>query len=121
MSDRTLRTLAALGSVALVAQGVTELMHTQGDPLKSATDYGIEAAFAVGVLGTLAGLVAFHRRIEASVSRFGNYAMRAAAGGQGLLGLVATGTLVRGHDVLGPLFPLAVAAWPARSIRQEYL
>src|SRR4051794_3256180 len=101
MSDRTLQRLALLGSLAFVAQGVAELIHTQGDPFRTAADYGIEAAFAVGIFGTLAGLLAFHRR-AGSMTRFGEGAFRVAAGGQALLGLVVFATLVRGHDVLGP-------------------
>src|SRR5947208_382228 len=48
MNHQKLPVLAAIGSAAFVAQGVTELIHTQGDPLRTGVDYGIEAAFAIG-------------------------------------------------------------------------
>lgn len=111
MSRQKLNLVAALGAVAFIVQGALELAHTQGDPLRSTTDYIIEVAFAVGAALTLAGLLAFHRRVESAVSNAGKVAVRVAGGGQAVIALVAAGTAVRGHDVLGPLFPLGVAAW----------
>jgi hypothetical protein len=111
MSTRTLRVLAACGAAAFMAEGLMELAHHQADPFKSAIDYSTEAAFAVGLLATLAGWARLHRRIEPYARRTANWSIRVAAGGQGLLGLVALGTTLRGNDVLGPLFPLGVLAW----------
>lgn len=111
MDHRALYPAAAVGVAALVAEGVMELAHKQAEHLRSATDYGIEAAFAVGVVGSLAALALFLRPVAGSLSATTAWAVRIAAGGQGLLGLLAVGTIIRGHDFGGPLFVLGVAGW----------
>jgi len=116
MSSVRLRLLTAAGAVALIVSGITELLHAEGDPLSSATDYGIEATFAAGLLLTLAGFYALHLRQERALPAFGAWAFRIAAAGQGLLGIVALATIARGEDALGPLFPLGVLAWAAGTL-----
>jgi hypothetical protein len=116
MSSARSRLIAAAGAVAFIASGIIELLHPEGDPLSSATDYGIEATFAAGLLLTLAGLYGIHQRQERALPAFGVWAFRVAAAGQGLLGIVALATIARGEDALGPLFPLGVAAWAIGTI-----
>jgi hypothetical protein len=116
MSSARLRLLTAAGAVAFIASGITELLHKEADPLSTAADYGIEATFAAGLLLTLAGLYALHQRQERRLPAFGVWAFRIAACGQGLLGIVALATIMRGEDALGPLFPLGVLAWAAGTI-----
>jgi hypothetical protein len=116
MSIRTLKALTAGGAVTFAASGAVELAHHQASHFKSAADYGIEATFATGLLLTLAGLYNLHLHQEHALGALGMWAFRIAAGGQGLLGLVAVATLLRGHDTLGPLFPLAVIAWAAGTL-----
>jgi hypothetical protein len=116
MSSARLRLLTAAGAVAFIASGITQLVHKEADPLSTAADYGIEATFAAGLLLTLAGLYALHLRQERELPAFGAWAFRIAACGQGLLGIVALATIMRGEDALGPLFPIGVLAWAAGTI-----
>jgi hypothetical protein len=115
-SAARLRLLAATGAVTFIASGIIQLLHTEGDPLSSAADYGIEATFAGGLLLTLAGFYALHLRQERDLPAFGAWAFRIAAAGQGLLGIVALATIMRGEDALGPLFPVGVLAWAAGTV-----
>ncbi len=111
MSGRLLRAVTAAGALAFVSEGALELAHHQHDHFSGAADYLIEAAFALGLLLTLAGLFALHLRQERDLGALGTWSFRVAVCGQGALGIVALATLVRGQDALGPLFPLAVLAW----------
>ena len=116
MSSARLRLLAAAGAVAFVASGITQLLHSEADPLSSAADYGIEATFAAGLLLTLAGFYALHMRQERDLPAFGGWAFRVAMAGQGLIGIVALATIMRGEDALGPLFPVGVLAWAGGTV-----
>jgi hypothetical protein len=116
LSSRFLRALAIAGGLAFIAEGALELAHHQHGRFTDAGDYLIEAAFAAGLLMTLAGLLAVHLRQERDLGPLGAWAFRVATAGQGALGLVALATLARGQDALGPLFPLAVVAWAAGTI-----
>jgi hypothetical protein len=116
LSSKILRALAIAGGLAFVAEGALELAHHQHEHFTVATDYLIEAAFAAGLLLTLAGLLAVHLRQERDLGAVGVWAFRIAIAGQGALGVVALATLARGQDALGPLFPLAVVAWAAGTI-----
>jgi hypothetical protein len=116
MSGRLLRAATIAGALAFVGEGALELAHHQHDHFSGAADYLIEAAFAAGLLLTLAGLFALHLRQERDVSSFGTWSFRVAFCGQGALGVVALATLVRGQDALGPLFPIAVLAWVVGTI-----
>jgi hypothetical protein len=111
MSSKMLQLFAGVGALTFVASGATEVVHHQGDPLKTATDYGIEVGLAAGLLLTLAGLYKLHLQQERDLSSFGIWAFRVAACGQAVLGIVAAATILRGQDALGPLFPLGVLAW----------
>jgi hypothetical protein len=111
MSGKLLRAVAATGALAFVSEGALELAHHQHDHFSGAADYLIEAAFALGLLLTLAGLFALHLRQERDLRALGTWSFRVAVCGQGALGVVAFATLVRGQDALGPVFPIAVLAW----------
>lgn len=111
MSSKMLQLFAGAGALAFVAGGALEVAHHQGDPLKSAADYGIEVGFAAGLLLTLAGFYKLHLQQERDLSAFGVWAFRVAISGQAVLGIVGLATILRGQDALGPLFPLAVVAW----------
>jgi hypothetical protein len=111
MSVRTLRTIALAGAAVFIAGGVLELAHKQADHFNSAADYGIEAALALGMLGTLAGLYALHLRQERDLGAGGVWSFRTAAAGQLTLAVVLLATIARGHDALGPLFGLGVLAY----------
>ena len=116
MSSKLLRALASIGGLAFIADGVIELAHRQHDPFTVAADYLIEAALACGLLLTLGGFFALHLRQERDLGGLGAWAFRVAIVGQGTLGVVALATLARGEDALGPVFPLAVAAWAGGTI-----
>lgn len=111
MSNGLLRKLTMAGALAFAAEGVLELAHHQHDHFSGAADYLIEAAFAAGLLLTLAGWFALHLRQERDLGGLGTWSFRVAVCGQGALGIVALATLVRGQDALGPVFPIAVMAW----------
>ncbi len=111
MSITSLRLAAGIGGLAFIAEGATELAHTQAHRFASVGDYLIEAALAAGLLLTLAGLLALHLRQERDTGQLGAWSFRVAAAGQGALGVVALATLLRGHDALGPVFPIALVAW----------
>lgn len=116
MSSKFLQTLAIGGALAYIAEGALELAHHQHDQFSDAGDYLIEAAFALGLGLTLAGLFALHLRQERDLGSVGTWAFRVAAAGQGALGVVALATIARGQDALGPLFPIALLAWVAGTI-----
>jgi hypothetical protein len=111
MSSKMLQLFAGVGGLTFIASGATEVAHHQGDPLKTAADYGIEVGLAAGLLLSLAGLYKLHLQQERDLSSFGVWAFRVAACGQTVLGIVAAATILRGQDALGPLFPLGVLAW----------
>jgi hypothetical protein len=116
MSSRLLRAATITGALAFIAEGALELAHHQHDHFSGAADYLIEAAFAAGLLLTLAGLFALHLRQERDLGSLGTWSFRVAFCGQGALGIVALATLARGQDALGPLFPVAVLAWVGGTI-----
>jgi hypothetical protein len=111
MSSRLLRTMTMTGAVAFLAEGALELAHHQHDHFIGAADYLIEAAFACGLVLTLAGIFALHLRQERDLGALGTWSFRVAVCGQAALGAVALATIVRGEDALGPVFPLGVLAW----------
>jgi hypothetical protein len=111
MSSKLLKTMTMTGAVAFLAEGALELAHHQHEHFSGAADYLIEAAFACGLLLTLAGLFALHLRQERDLGALGIWSFRVAVCGQGALAIVGFATLVRGEDALGPVFPVAVLAW----------
>jgi hypothetical protein len=116
MSIKTLRTVALTGATTFIAGGALELAHHQADRFKTAADYGIEGALALGMLGTLAGLYALHLRQERDLGAAGIWSFRVAAAGQLTLAVVALATLARGQDALGPLFGIGVLAYALGTI-----
>jgi hypothetical protein len=116
LSSKFLRALTVTGGLAFIAEGGLELAHHQHDHFGGVADYMTEAAFATGLLLTLAGFLAVHLRQERDLRPLGTWAVRVALAGQGTLGVIALATLARGHDALGPLFPIAVLAWAAGTI-----
>ena len=115
MSSKMRQLFAGAGALAFVAGGALEVAHHQGDPLKSAADYGIEVGFAAGLLLTLAGFYKLHLQQERDLSSIGVWAFKRTPSGcsgvKAVLGIVGLATILRGQDALGPLFPLAVVAW----------
>lgn len=116
MSSKLLRALAITGGLAFIAEGALELARHQHEHFSTATDYLIEAAFAAGLLLTLAGFLAVHLRQERDLGGLGAWAFRIAVAGQGTLGIVGLATLARGRDALEPLFPIAVLAWSVGTV-----
>jgi hypothetical protein len=106
MSKSTLISTALAAGAAFVAEAVTELVQPQAEHLTSATDYAIEALFALGL--ALAAVAWCGMRTAGVVTARGATGALIAGAGSAAVAVCAVATIAHGSDALGPLFLLGL-------------
>lgn len=101
----TPRHLAALAGTFFAATAVIDIPHEQAQPFATATDWVLEALFALA-LGFAAGTLWGHSATAPTRGR--RIAWRVPALGYTVLAVTAGATHVAGHDVGGPAFPIGL-------------
>ena len=109
---------AILGGAALVAGGVTEIVHSQrgaGSQVAGVAGYLALSFFIVALLAIAPAFIALGRRAR---SRVAAGAALAAAAGTTILGLTSITSIATGHDLalFNVLAPLTNAAWLLGSV-----
>ena len=109
---------AILGGAALVAGGVTEIVHSQrgaGSQVAGVAGYLALSFFIVALLAIAPTFIALGRRAR---SRVAAGAALAAAAGTTILGLTSITSIATGHDLalFNVLAPLTNAAWLLGSV-----
>ena len=118
ITDKFAGRAAILGGAALVAGGVTEIVHSQrgaDSQVVGVAGYLTLSFFIVALISIAPSFIALARRAR---SRVAAWAALAAAAGTTILGLTSITSLVTGHDLalFNVLAPLTNAAWLLGSI-----
>jgi hypothetical protein len=118
ITDKFAGRAAILGGAALVAGGVTEIVHSQrgaGSQVVGVAGYLTLSFFIVALLAIAPSFIALARRAR---SRVAVWAALAAAAGTTILGLTSITSIVNGHDlaVFNVLAPLTNGAWLLGSV-----
>ena len=118
ITDKFAGRAAILGGAALVAGGVTEIVHSQrgaDSQVVGVAGYHTLSFFIVALLSIAPSFIALARRAR---SRVAAWAALAAAAGTTILGLTSITSIVNGHDLalFNVLAPLTNAAWLLGSI-----
>ena len=113
ITDKFAGRAAILGGAALVAGGVTEIVHSQrgaGSQVAGLAGYLTLSFFIVALLAIAPSFIALARTAR---SRAATWAARAAAAGTTILGLTSITSIINGHDLalFTVLAPLTNAAW----------
>ena len=118
ITDKFAGRAAILGGAALVAGGVTEIVHSQSgadSQVVGVAGYLTLSFFIVALISIAPSFIALARRAR---SRVAAWAALAAAAGTTILGLTSITSIVNGHDLalFNVLAPLTNAAWLLGSI-----
>ena len=113
ITDKFAGRAAILGGAALIAGGVTEIVHSQrgaDSQVAGLAGYLTLSFFIVALLAIAPSFIALARRAR---SRAATWAALAAAAGTTILGLTSVTSIVNGHDLalFNVLAPLTNAAW----------
>jgi hypothetical protein len=101
----TPRHLAGLAGLLFAATAAIDIPHEQAQPFATPTDWVLEAVFALSLASAAATLWLLR---AAAATRGVRAAWTVPALGYTVLALTAGATLVAGHDVGGPAFPVGL-------------
>jgi uncharacterized membrane protein len=118
ISDKFAGRTAILAGAALIAGGVTEIVHSQrgaDSQVVGVAGYLTLSFFIVALLSIAPSFIALARRARSGV---GSKAALAAAAGTTTLGLTSITSIVNGHDLalFNVVAPVTNAAWLVGSI-----
>jgi hypothetical protein len=118
ITDKFAGRAAILGGAALIAGGVTQIVHSQrgaGSQVVGVAGYLTLSFFIVALLAIAPSFIALARRAR---SRVAAWAALAAAAGTTILGLTSITSIATGHDLalFNVVAPLTNAAWLLGSV-----
>ena len=118
ITDKFAGRTAILAGAALIAGGVTQIVHSQrqaDNRVVGVAGYLALSFFIVALLSIAPGFIALARRAR---SRVAAWAALAAAAGTTILGLTSITSIVTGHDLalFNVVAPVTNAAWLAGSV-----